>query len=248
MKKTTEMGLNRTGVDASPIDSKDIIGAALNSTPTSLDGDEEIAKIRASYLREAKPIGTLPIPGTIKGGVSTLLEKLAGNRPELLIDKLGERLAFERTGTRLYEALVQKCRVLDTDQAGIPVATLERFRDQELRHFGLVRDALMSLGADPTAQTPAADAAAVASSGILKVVSDPRTSVMQSFEAILIAELADHEGWDVLIRVAEEMKLNEIAASFRGAYDEEKVHLESIRSWLSYLMLTKRTAVKESAA
>ena len=37
--------------------------------------------------------------------LKTALNKLVGVSPEVLIDKLGERLAFERTGTRLYDAL-----------------------------------------------------------------------------------------------------------------------------------------------
>lgn len=50
----------------------------------------------------------VPIPGSTKGMVITGHSKLVGQSPEVLIDKLGERLAFECGGTRLYEALIAK--------------------------------------------------------------------------------------------------------------------------------------------
>lgn len=32
--------------------------------------------------------------------------RVKGDSPTILLDKLGERLAFKRTGTRLYDALI----------------------------------------------------------------------------------------------------------------------------------------------
>jgi hypothetical protein len=40
--------------------------------------------------------------------VRAAAKAMKGEKPTLLLDKLGERLAFERSGTRLYEALVSK--------------------------------------------------------------------------------------------------------------------------------------------
>ena len=48
----------------------------------------------------------------IRDRLKTALNKLTGVSPEMLIDKLGERLAFERTGVRLYEALLAKASVV----------------------------------------------------------------------------------------------------------------------------------------
>ncbi|HYF21309.1 MAG TPA: ferritin Dps family protein, partial [Ramlibacter sp.] len=79
----------------------------------------------------------------------------------MLIDKLGERLAFERTGVRLYEALILK---VATATSGLAVdgAQLRRIRDEEEAHFRLVGQCLQEIGADPTAMTPCADVIGVA--------------------------------------------------------------------------------------
>src|ERR1044071_8786685 len=84
---------------------------ALPSKQTAPSSDEsamDIAAIRTDYSAEALPIGSEPIP--LENGADDEIE----DSPELfdalpvLLDKLGERLAFERQGTRLYEAFLQK--------------------------------------------------------------------------------------------------------------------------------------------
>lgn len=239
MEPSVEMSAkNRTGIDMSPVDSQQMIDAA-KTTPPSSPGDETaLAAVESSYIQEAEPVGSVPIPGTLKGAAQATLNKLAGKNPEVLIDKLGERLAFERTGTRLYDYFITKCQAAP---AGSPVAldTLRRFREEEGRHFKLVAKALESLGADPTAQTPGADTIAVASSGVLQVLSDPRTSVAQSLEAILTAELVDHAGWELLIKLADKMGLDEMVTEFRTALAEEDDHLAQIRLWHEQSALTQ---------
>lgn len=46
----------------------------------------------------------------------TTTAKMTGTRPEVLVDKLGERLAFKRTSTRLYEAMLMKTSGLPGEQ------------------------------------------------------------------------------------------------------------------------------------
>jgi hypothetical protein len=103
----------------------------------------------------------------------------------------------------------------------------------------MVTQALEFLGADPTAQTPGANISAVASMGVLQVISDPRTSVAQSMEAILTAELIDHASWELLIKLANEMGLEQIAADFRMALEEESNHVRQVRQWNEQLALTQ---------
>jgi hypothetical protein len=89
-----------------------------------------------------------------------------------------------------------------------------------------------SIGADPTAQTPCADVAGVESQGIMHVVTDPRTGVAQSLHAILIAELADNAGWEMLIALAKEQGHPTMTSEFQLALDDEREHLQKIRMWL----------------
>ena len=239
MTHPTDLGMNRTGIDLSPIHAQELIAAARAARPSSEGDERTLGAYRSRDLREAEPIGTVPVPGTLKGVTQTVMQKLTGKRPEVLIDKLGERLAFERTGTRLYEAFLNKCQTRTGEAHSLPLDTLHMFRDEEARHFGLIWDVMRDLGADPTAQTPCADTSGVASMGLLQVITDPRTSVDQSLHAIHIAELADHDGWELLITLTSDLGLDDIAGQFRQAYAEEQRHLQTIRDLMTTCIRTE---------
>jgi len=239
MKRPTESGLNRTGIDMSPEDAKEMM-QGVEDVPNSSQGDERtLAAYRARDLREADPIGSVPIPGTVKGFAKTGLQKLIGNQPEVLIDKLAGRLAFERTGTRLYDALLGKCSIRQDEAEGLSLEQVLKFRNDEARHFELLWEAMQELGADPTAQTPEADINGTAAMGLVQILTDPRTSVAQCLHALQIAELADHDGWELLIHVAREMGQSDMAEKFQTALVEETQHLETIRQVLQQSTLTE---------
>ena len=90
----------------------------------------------------------------MKGVAATGTAAIKGVNVAVFVDKLGERLGFERTGVRLYDALVTKCRASDALMDGPTSEDLEVIRAEELAHFDLLRDMIESLGADPTALTP----------------------------------------------------------------------------------------------
>jgi hypothetical protein len=200
------------------------------------------AAMRGQYVDEAERIGSVPIPGTVKGALSTMMDKLTGDRPEVLIDKLGERLAFERTGTRLYEAMLTKCMRLETAEVDPDMMlTLQRIRDEEAEHMALVNSAMRAIGADPTAMTPCADVAAVATMGVLQVMNDPRTSLPQCLNALLIAELTDNAGWELLIKLARASGHTDLATSFGRALAEEEQHMMTVKGWLQRAVVTEAT-------
>lgn len=237
MKKPTDLGKNKTGIDMSPLDSKAMLEIPRMTQPTSTGDEQKIAEARALYIKEGMPVGTVPPPGTLKGVAASTMKKLTGKKPEVLIDKLGERLGFERAGTRLYEALIGKCESHPDASGVVSIDTLRRFRDEEHKHMLMVRDAVLKIGADATVQTPCADVAGVASMGLLQVMTDPRTTVPQCLEAILIAELADNDAWGMLIDLCQSMGFKEMAGDFKQARAEEDVHLQTIRQWLSEILI-----------
>lgn len=232
MQNATHMGMNRTGAKMSPIDVSRMEEAAMNAPETEPDGSS-ITMMRSEAIAEADRVGSVPIPGTVRSVVSTGVSKLKGEKPEVLLDKLGERLAFERTGTRLYEALIAKCEMTPDTGLVPPLAELQRIHDEEAQHFHMLAEVLEGMGADPTAQTPCADVSAVMSQGIMQVVTDPRTTIPQSLNAILVAELADNASWEMLLQLAEETGHDEMAERFRAALAEEEQHLASVRQWLT---------------
>jgi hypothetical protein len=155
----------------------------------------------------------------------------------VLLDKMGERLAFERTGTRLYDALLVKVAGAAAGP-GPRAADLEELRAEELRHFELVRGHLVRMGADPTVQTPCADLAGVQAMGVLQVLSDPRTTLSQCLNAILTTELADTAGWELLTRLARESGENQMANEFEAAHVAEQQHDVRVKKWLQELIMT----------
>jgi len=238
----SQMGVNKTGIGLSPIDSRAMLEAA-RATHTLPDG-HHYDEWRVRWAREAAStiIGSVPPPSTIKGMMKSAADAITGKRPSVLVDQLGARLAFERTGARLYEAVLAK--VDSTMMGGAIRSTLERFHEQELRHFQIVRSALQALGADETAQTPAADIAGVESAGLLQVASDPRTSALHCLDALLTAELKDWESWSMLTALADSLGRSEILPDFRLALSEEEVHLDTVRKWVRGQV---ETAAKRSA-
>jgi hypothetical protein len=223
--------LNRTGIGASPLDAKRMIEGATGEP--AMTGGPDAKSMRRLYLEEAEPVGTMPPPTTLKGAAETVKQALKGAKATALIDKLGERLAFERTGTRLYDALIGKFEALGGFDGGPTLELLQRFRDEEHAHFVLIKETIESLGADPTAVTPSANLAAVESMGIVQTLGDPRTTLAQSLHAILVAELADGAGWELLMSLARELKQDALADRFEAALKDEAIHLQHVRGWVA---------------
>ncbi len=236
MENTVETGLNRTGLDMAPVSKDDMVRFARTEGVREPASADALLETRQEYARKADRLGSVPVPLRMKGVVSTVADTLEGHKSAVLVDKLGERLAFERTGVRLYEALQAK---VSSAPAGslVDPDRLARIRDDEEAHFHLLARCLVSLGADPTAVTPCADVAGVAASGPLQVLTDPRTTVAQALNAILLVEMADNAGWELLATLAGECGHPELAESFASAIDAERQHQDTVRVWLQQAVL-----------
>ncbi|MDX2093350.1 MAG: ferritin-like domain-containing protein [Kofleriaceae bacterium] len=237
MDKPTDMGTNRTGIATSPIDSKKLIEAAERANTIGLGDGAALEAERIEWARNADPIGTVPPPGTVKGMAKATFELLKGHKANVLIDKLGERLAYERAGTRLYDALLAKFEAASVHAGGPTRFDLETIRDEEHAHLVLVRDALKRLGADPTAMTPGADIVATAGLGWVQVLADPRTTFTQCLDVLLIIEGGDVEGWSLLVELTGALGFDELAGEFRQASLVEEEHEMKIRNWLTAAIL-----------
>jgi hypothetical protein len=234
--------MNRTGIMTNPDLSAEMIKGAKETVPSSKgDAQGMIAANRAEYLEEALPIGSKPVVlnGHGEEGNGAEADSLA-----LFLDKLGERLAFERQGTRLYETVIQKCRLLGNGSGeGPSLDDLRHIHEEELQHFHLLQKTITEMGGDATVQTPSADVAGVLSLGILQIVTDPRTTVAQTLQAMLNAELADNDGWQMLSEIASTLGRTDLEAQFDKALEHEQEHLENVRAWLASLMLQEVNAL-----
>ena len=224
---------NRTGMQTSPELAEELIEGANSSTPSSEGGAEDIAESRGEYIAEGFPIGSLPaMPASEEGEADEEEVGLA-----VFLDKLSERLAFERTGTRLYEALLNKCDTLGEESPGPTLAQIEEIGREELEHFLLLNQSIEDLGGDPTVQSPSADVAGVASMGILQVLTDPRSSLAHCLQVMLTAELTDNAGWELLIKLADNLGYDDMKTDFEAALEAEERHLQTVRTWLSESVL-----------
>ena len=215
MQKITEVGMNHSGMQAAPDAGEKMLEITELTKPRR--GDErDLAKIRMAYAKEADPVGSLPEPQ--QSGMSAVL-----------MDKLGERLAFERSGTRLYDALLVKCQTAKLP--GMSLKDVQHIRDEEAMHFALVGAAIQSLGGDPTAQTPSADVTGVEGMGLMQVLNDPKTTIAQALHAILVAEMTDNAAWDELIELTSQVGNDDLVARFSKARDSEMEHLEKVQAW-----------------
>lgn len=248
MEERTELGLNRTGIQMSPLNTADMIAGAdeiadaiapapghAEALGASARANLADACLRGSYALQADSLGSVPIPGTLKGMAESGVDLLTGKRPQVLMDKLGERLAFERGGVRLYDGLLVKCEALGSELTPEETASLQRLRDEEAAHFALVAQAIESLGGDPTAQTPCADLVGVQGLGLVQAMSDPRTSLLQGLQVVLDAELIDNTGWELLVELARISGHDDLADRFVVAVQQEALHLQTIKALVTRL-------------
>ena len=217
----TRPGDNHTGIALHPEMAAEMIEGTAEFGPTSSGGAELLAEARVRAAKLSSPVATMPPSPNV------LVERLP------LLDKLGARLQFERTGVRLYDALISKYDAYGTFEGGPSREDLEHIRQEELRHFALVHAAIERLGGDPTVVTPCANLQAVASRGICDVLVDPRTTLVECLDAILVAELADDESWDQLAAATGLAGEGELEMQVREAEQTEAEHLEKVRRWLA---------------
>ena len=233
MNQNATTGTNRTGIASAPHRVQEMLRGMDEFPPTSQGNAQDTAQVRVAYAQQAEPLGSVPLPANFTGKVQTAVKAVKGESPTLFMDKLGERLAFERTGTRLYEALVSKYDAFGSFAGGPSRADLEHVLQEEYRHFTMLQSAIEQLGGDPTAVTPSADLHATAAHGIKMVIVDPRTTLLQSLEAILITELADNACWEALIELAIIAGEDALVQPFQQARVTEQEHLEKVQAWLA---------------
>ena len=146
------------------------------------------------------------------------------------IELLSERLAFERTGVKLYDRIVRK--VIDSrggdgiDDSEEVAERLGVFRDEEQEHVDWLEERIRELGADPNEQTDRSILVQEESKGIVDVVLESERPLSEMLHALLTAELIDGTGWDLLVLTLSDEKLLE---SCRQYQREEQRHLTYVK-------------------
>jgi len=118
------------------------------------------------------------------------MRKLAEKNVGRVIDLLNERLAFERTGVKLYDRMLLRMRLSADREIKRMVDRMQRFRDEEREHEEWLEDQIRNLHGDDHMPTDKSVLVLTETQGIERVVQrDPR--LQHDFHALLTAELAD---------------------------------------------------------
>lgn len=165
---------------------------------------------------------------------------------EVLLDKLGERVAFERTGAQLYQALVNKYQDSEDKKYLPELVALERFYQQEAKHYELVEQVMHHLGGELEIFPPANDPTSSLTMGWMMLITDPSTNFLQALEIVLQAELVNHAGWELLIELAEKRDLPKVATQFQKCLDEKEIHIARVKQWVQDLTLNQAVQEAES--
>jgi hypothetical protein len=237
MTRLTMQENNKTGVATNAEGAREMCEGAAKFPPTSTGTTVADDKLRIEYARDVDTqelgYGSVPAPSGFAGRARVLISGLLGGQPMRMLDKLGERLAFERTGVRLYEGLISKHEACGGFDGGPSRSELMTHLNHEHAHVKLLEDVILQLDGDPTAMTPSADLALTVGGGVLTVITDPRTTLFQGLEAIVVAELADREGWNLLIELARKAGNREMLRLFEEAERIEEGHVIAVRRWLA---------------
>ena len=156
------------------------------------------------------------------------MEKLAANNQTKLIDVLNERLAFERSGVKLYDRILLKMKETGDKDILRMLDDMQEHRDQEKEHEEWLEAQLRSLGASAHEATEHSELITRESKGIEDVVmNDPELPHL--IHALLAAELVDNAGWDLLVQLADEAGDREANREFKKRLHHEEEHLLLIR-------------------
>jgi rubrerythrin len=148
----------------------------------------------------------------------------------VLVDELAARLAYERLGVRLYDALYARL-ARGEEVPGVVEAQLVAVRREEAEHAALARRSIVKLGGDPKALLIAHEVDARARLGVPERLEDARTNVIACLDALVRAELADQDGWTVLLALARLLGREELMRRFERALTREREHLRVVRHW-----------------
>lgn len=167
------------------------------------------------------------------------MHKLAQNHTSEVLDMLSARVTFERTGVKLYDAVIEKIEDGGDARYQPLLGTLQKHRNEEKEHEEWLEQQIRSLGGDPHVKTEMARLEEEESQGIQSVILDGHTEVPHLIHALLTAELADNAGWDLLVKLADDAGDREAKKEFTKRMAHEVKHLAYLRE------VMKRSAQNE---
>ncbi len=167
------------------------------------------------------------------------MRKLAENNPTELINVLNERLCFERSGVRLYDAILAKIRLPENQRFATMLDQLLEHREQEKEHEEWLEQQIRSLGGDAHGETELSRLVEAESAGIERIVLNGDPEIPHLLHALLAAELVDNEGWVLLVNLAKKAGDRDAKREFSKRLAEEETHLKLLERAMTQLQREK---------
>lgn len=167
------------------------------------------------------------------------MQKLAEGNVAKVLDVLTARCAYERTGVKLYDAIIDKIERQGDTHYHRMLETLRRHRDEEKEHEEWLEQQIRALGGDPHAATQMSRLEDEETRGVQGVLLDGHSEIPHLIHALFTAELTDNAGWDLLVQLADEAGDREAKREFGRRLAEEAKHLLFMREAMT------RTAERE---
>ena len=157
------------------------------------------------------------------------MEQLAKKNAPFVLDVLNARLAFERTGVKLYDSVIEKIERSGDPRFSAIVEELREIRAEEREHAEWLEMQIRGLGGRPDENSDMARLETEEGRGIESVICDGHAKIIHLVHALLAAELADNAGWDVLVQLADEAGDSAAKVELGRRMAEEAKHLLFIR-------------------
>jgi bacterioferritin (cytochrome b1) len=163
------------------------------------------------------------------------MQKLINTNREKVLDLLTARLNFERIGVKLYDRVISRIGASGDANMMRMVDQLRKHRNEEKEHEEWLEEQIRFFGGDAHGESEMSRLEEIESQGIEKIILDGDPQLSHAMHALLMAELADNAGWEMLMKLASEGNDGEAKREFRKRLYEEVDHLAFIRkAILSY--------------
>jgi rubrerythrin len=159
----------------------------------------------------------------------------------------------EQFGELLYQALETELGGVQVYEAAVACAVNEdlkkewqEYLEQTRNHVQIVENLLKELGLDPNHETPGRQIVREKAATLVKSMrsaqssGDPSAAQLVAAEAVVDAETKDHQNWELIGLLAEEMT-GETAQALKNAHaeveEEEDEHLYHTMGWARELWI-----------
>jgi hypothetical protein len=168
------------------------------------------------------------------------MRRLAEIDRHKLIDVLAERLASERAGVRLYDAICTRVASAEPAvQRMLP--RLEQQRAEEQAHADWLDAQLVALeaGSIATGNTRRVTRVRLETEGLQRIADDGAATVQELFHALLLFELADDGGWELLVQLAARGDDRAAHEAFAPRREAERAHVSFVRRAVTELLINE---------